>query len=245
MRSKLANFLLHTLGLALVCVIAAYWVIRIATPAPAAAPPPLASAPLRQVDPVLAARLFGLVQTAAPAASNVQVSGVYVAGARSAAVLVVDGKLPRTYVQGAEIAAGVTLLEVRPDRVVIETNGVRQEVGAPVRPASASPSAPQPPGFTRAGNVLSAPPVTAAPGSPRGPTAAPAFIPPPPPPAPPPPPDLTPFTPPVPVQPQAQVVPVQPGIVTEAPAEAQSEEEQEPQRVRRGRRSPLVGAPTN
>jgi general secretion pathway protein C len=244
MRSKLANFLLHAVGLALVCAIAAYWVIRIATPAPSAPPPPLAAAPARNVDPVLAARMFGLVQTAAVAASNVQVAGVYSAGLRSAAILVVDGKPPRVYVQGAQITPGSTLAEIHPDRVIIEVNGARQEVRAPARPAVAAAGAARPPGYTREGDVLSAPTVSAAPGAARAAASGLNLVPPPAIPSPPPPPPpAPPEQPPIPpaAVPQAQVPPVQPGIVTQAPPEAQSEEGQEPQRLVRRRRSPLAG----
>jgi general secretion pathway protein C len=231
MRAKLPTLIVHLLGLAVVCAIAAYWAIRIATPPPSAAPPPRAAAPARDADPLLAARMFGLVQTAAAAtqASNVQVVGVYAAGARSAAVLVVDGKPARTYLVGAQIAPGSRLAEVRADGVTIESNGARQQVTGPSRPAAAMPTAAPAQGFTREGNVLTAPTVTGAAAAQRAPPpgvvppppllpAAPVFVPsPPPPPA------------------AAPVPPIQPGSVTTAPTE-QTEPEEENVPTRRARR---------
>ncbi|MFN7569926.1 MAG: type II secretion system protein N [Betaproteobacteria bacterium] len=231
MRAKLPTLIVHLLGLAAVCAIAAYWAIRIATPPPSAAPPPLAAAPARDGDPLLAARMFGLVQTAAAAtqASNVQVVGVYAAGARSAAVLVVDGKPARTYLLGAQIAPGSRLAEVRADGVTIESNGVRQQAQVPRRPEANNPATPPAPGFTREGNVLTAPTVTGAPATQRAP--APVVVPPPPPPA------APAFVPPPPPPPAAAPVPpIQPGSVTTAPTE-QTEPEEENVPTRRLRRS--------
>src|SRR5262245_47924305 len=95
---RFSTILMHLALLALVCAAAAYWIAKIATPAPTPAPPPVASPPPRDVDPVLAARMFGLVQLAnTQVTANVQVSGVFAAGDRSSAVLVVDGKPSRAY----------------------------------------------------------------------------------------------------------------------------------------------------
>lgn len=249
MRAKLPTVAVHLLGLAAVCAVAAYWVIRIATPAPTAAPPPLAAAPARNADPVLAARMFGLVQTAATAASasNVQVVGVYAAGARSAAVLVVDGKPPRAFVLGAQIAPGSRLAEVRADGVTIESNGVRQQVSAPQRPAAAIPTDAPPPGFTREGNVLSAPTVATAAAGQRPPAApppaaVPTFVAPPPAGAAAPfvPPTVAPVAPPSPPPAAAPVPPIQPGSVTEAPTEQVEEETTPTRRVRRPSSAPSI-----
>lgn len=156
---KLSTVLLHLVMLALVCAAAAYWIAKLATPAPRPAPPPVASPPPRDVDPVLAARMFGLVQLGnAPVNANVQVSGVFAAGAQSSAVLVVDGKPARAYLVGQQVAPGLTLAEVSAEGITLESGGVRQELRVPPRPVAALGGAPPPPNFTREGNVLSAPP---------------------------------------------------------------------------------------
>jgi general secretion pathway protein C len=156
---RFATVLMHLLLLALVCAAAAYWVVKIATPAPTTAPPPVASPPPRDVDPVLAARMFGLVQLAnTQVTANVQVSGVFAAGPQSSAVLVVDGKPARAYLVGQQVAPGLTLAEVRSDGVTLESGGARQDVRVPPRPVANLGGAPPPPSFVRQGNVLSAPP---------------------------------------------------------------------------------------
>jgi general secretion pathway protein C len=155
---KLAAALVHVVMLAVVCAIAAYWAIRIVTPQPTAAPPPLASPPPRDPDPVLAARMFGLVQ-AAPAAvlANVQVAGVFAAGADSSAVLIVDGKPARAYLLGQEVAPGTRLVEVRSGGVTLEGAGGRQELQLPPRQVASLGGAPPPPAYNLTGNTLSAP----------------------------------------------------------------------------------------
>jgi general secretion pathway protein C len=156
---RFSTILMHLALLALVCAAAAYWIAKIATPAPTPAPPPVASPPPRDVDPVLAARMFGLVQLAnTQVTANVQVSGVFAAGSRSSAVLVVDGKPARAYLVGQQIAPGLTLAEVRADGVTLESGGGKQDVRVPPRPVASMGGAPPPPNFTRQGNVLSAPP---------------------------------------------------------------------------------------
>lgn len=178
---RLAAAAVHVLGLALVCAVAAYWVIRIITPPPTSAPPPMAPLPPREPDPVLAARLFGLVQTARPAvaAANIQVSGLFAAGPNSAAVLVVDGKPPRAFVIGQDVAPGATLVEVTAEAAILEGPAGRQELRAPPLPVASLETAAPAPAFTLQGNVLSAPSSNAAPA--MRPITPPAqFAPPPP-----------------------------------------------------------------
>lgn len=164
MLRKFASVLLHLSMLALVCSIAAYWAIRILTPAPSSMPPPQAAAALREADPNLAARMFGLVQ-AAPAAQQalgVQALGAFAAGRDSAAVLVVDGKPARVYLINQEVASGAKLVEVRKDAVTIEQGGVRREIALPPQPALGLGGNPPPPGYTREGGTLTAPSVAGA-----------------------------------------------------------------------------------
>lgn len=164
---KFASILFHLAMLALVCAIAAYWAIRIMTPAPASAPPPQSSAFPREAEPVLAARIFGLIQAAPVAlATNVQALGVFAAGKDSAAVLAIDGKPARVYLLNQEIISGIKLVEVRKDAVTIEQSGVRRDVALPEpEPVNLGNPAP-PPSFRREGNTLTAPTVQS--GAPAG-----------------------------------------------------------------------------
>jgi general secretion pathway protein C len=177
MLSKAATALLHLSMLALVCAIGTYWAIRIMTPAPASVPPQQPAAALREADPVLAARMFGLVQAApaAPQALNVQALGAFAAGPDSAAVLAVDGKPARVYLLGQEVSGGARLVEVRKDTVTIEHGGVRREFSLPPQQTLGLGGAPPPPGYTREGSTLTAPSVAAA-GQPAG--VAPRALPP-------------------------------------------------------------------
>lgn len=164
MLRKVAVVLLHVSMLALVCAIGTYWAIRILTPAPASVPPPQPAAVLREADPVLAARMFGLVQAApvAQQALNVQALGAYAAGRDSAAVLAVGGKPARVYLLNQEVSAGARLVEVRRDAVTIEQGGVRREFALPPQQTLGVGGTPPPPGYTREGSTLTAPSVATA-----------------------------------------------------------------------------------
>ena len=158
--NKFVVALTHLLLAALVAAVGAYWGVRILTPQPSPAPPPMAVPPPRDPDPIAAARMFGLVQLAAATVSNIQVVGVFAAGADSAAILAVDGKPPRAYVIGQEVSNGTTLAEVGPDKVTLQGAAGRQELRAPARPvtpglSTSGPVTPQS-AFVRQGNTLSA-----------------------------------------------------------------------------------------
>jgi len=157
MLKKFAAMAVHLVFFALVMAIAAYWGVRIFTPAPTAAPPPIAPPPLRDPDPVAAARMFGTVERVQAATSNIQAIGAFSAGKDSSAVLSVDGRPARVFLLGQEVAPGLTLAEVGPETVVLESGGVRQELRLPLRAMAAFGGAPPPPNFTLQGNMLSAP----------------------------------------------------------------------------------------
>ncbi|MCS6944862.1 MAG: type II secretion system protein N [Sutterellaceae bacterium] len=167
----------HLGALALVVAIATYWAIKIFTPPPMPAPPPVAAPPPREPDPVLAARMFGLVQLAqTPLTGNIQLAGVFAAGADSSAILIIDGKPARVFLLGQEVVPGMTLEAVRADGVTLAGVSGRQELRLPPRPAASVEHTAPPPAFTREGNTLTAPaaPAVAQPG----PGAAAAFLPP-------------------------------------------------------------------
>ncbi len=189
MLKKIARAALHLVFFAFVVAIAGYWAVRIFTPAPTAAPPPLPPPPLRDPDPIAAARMFGKVETAQVAvASNITAMGTFSAGKDSSAVLIVDGKPPRVFLVGQEVVPGTRLKDIGTEVIVLETASGSQEVRLPPRPAVAASSGPLQQGYTREGNTLTAPSSGAAPAP--APRAAPIPAPPPqmsapPPPAPP------------------------------------------------------------
>jgi len=165
---KFAFAAVHLVFFAGVMAIAAYWGIRIFTPAPIAAPPPLPPPPLRDPDPMAAARMFGKVDVVQSVATNVQALGVFAAGKDSSAVLVVDGKPARVFLVGQEVAPGMKLVSVTSEIAVLESNGGgRQEVRMPARPIAQLGGLPAAPNFFRDGNTLTAPSSEGAPNIPR------------------------------------------------------------------------------
>ena len=167
MLKKFAAVATHLVFFALLMAIAAYWGVRIFTPAPTAAPPPIPPPPLRDPDPVATARMFGKVERIQAAASNIQAVGAFSAGKDSSAVLSVDGRAARVFLLGQEVAPGMKLVAVGPEMVVLESGGARQEIRLPARAVAAFGGTPPPPNFTREGNTLTAPSTGAPPGGGR------------------------------------------------------------------------------
>ena len=163
MSRKLLPLLLNALMAALVAALAAWWALRIFAPAPAAPPPPLQPTPSREADPAAVARMFGKVEATSAGPSNIQAVGVYVDGAASSAVLVVEGRPPRVVLIGQDVAPGLRLVQVTPQAAVLESGAGRQEVRVPERPpvAQAGPVVIQ--NYSLQGNVLTAPSSGAAP----------------------------------------------------------------------------------
>lgn len=175
MLKKIAAATIHLLFFAGVVAIGAYWSVRIFTPAPTSAPPPLPPPPLRDPDANAAARMFGKVEVAQVAvAANIQSLGAFAAGKDSSAILVVDGKPPRVFLIGQEVVPGTRLVSIEADVIVLDSPSGRQEVRLPPRPAVAMSGGPPAQNFTREGNTLSAPPSTGAPALPRPAAPAPA-----------------------------------------------------------------------
>lgn len=162
MLKKFAAAAVHLVFFAIVMAIAAYWGVRILTPAPTAAPPPIPPPPVRDPDPVAAARMFGKVERIQAVSTNIQAIGAFSAGKDSSAVLSVDGRPPRVFLLGQEVSPGLKLAEVGPQAVILEGGGARQELRLPARAVAAFGGAPPPPNFTREGNTLTAPSAGAA-----------------------------------------------------------------------------------
>jgi general secretion pathway protein C len=173
MPRKLLPLLFNALMAALVAALAAWWALRIFAPAPAAPPPPLQAPPLRDVDPVAAARMFGKVEAVSSGPSNVQAVGVYSDGPASSAVLVVEGRPPRVVLIGQEVAPGLRLVEVTPQAAVLESAAGRQEARVPERPPLLQPAPVVMQSYSLQGNVLSAPNTGAAPAAAAPPRPAP------------------------------------------------------------------------
>ena len=89
----------------------------------------------RAADIAPVAFLFGALPGAT--GSDIRVVGVIAEGARGKgiALLAVDGRPPLAVRAGTDVAAGVTLAEVRADRVVISRSGALQEIRLPAKPA--------------------------------------------------------------------------------------------------------------
>jgi len=169
MLKKFAAAAVHLVFFAVVTAIAAYWGVRIFTPAPAAAPPPMPPPPLRDPDPVATARMFGKVERIQTVTTNVQAIGAFSAGKDSSAVLSVDGRPARVFLLGQEVSPGMKLVEVGPQSVYVESGGARQELRLPARAVAAFGGAPPPPNYVREGNTLTAPAAGA--GGPRPPSS--------------------------------------------------------------------------
>ncbi|HSQ09871.1 MAG TPA: hypothetical protein VLN25_04545 [Burkholderiaceae bacterium] len=179
MLKKFAAAMVHLLFFAGVVAIGAYWSVRIFTPAPTSAPPPLPPPPLRDPDATAAARMFGKVEVAQVAvASNIQSLGAFAAGKNSSAILVVDSKPPRVFLVGQEVVPGTRLVSIESEVIVLDSPSGRQEVRLPPRPAVAISGGAPMQTFTRDGNTLTAPSASGAPAIAPRPSNAPPQPPP-------------------------------------------------------------------
>ena len=141
MLSKLRRLLIHFVGAGLAFAQLTWWTIRLMTPPPAPAPVSMPAVTAHDPDPVLLARAFGQVESAAPAAlANVRVTGVYAGGPESAAVFVVEGRPAKAVRLGEEVAPGSTLVEVDSQSVTLDSAGVRRRLRLPSLPVALSGS---------------------------------------------------------------------------------------------------------
>jgi general secretion pathway protein C len=146
--NKRLPLLLSLLGVILLAVSLAYWILQLYQPPqrPIAA---VQRAP--QPDPTIdaAATLFG-GQAAVASATNYQLTGVVADGSSSVAIIVADGT-PKALRVGKELAPGVTLAEVHPRYVMLSDGGVMKRVDLATDAKAAAPmggpaGAPQPNG---------------------------------------------------------------------------------------------------
>ncbi|MFL6636680.1 MAG: type II secretion system protein N [Massilia sp.] len=136
MNKRLPLFL-SLLGVILLAVSLAYWILQLYQPPQR----PLAAAPLAAMpDPAIdaAATLFG-GQVSVASATNYQLTGVVADGNSSVAIIVAEGSPPKALRIGKELAPGITLAEVHPRYVMLSDGGVmkRVDLATDAKPAAA------------------------------------------------------------------------------------------------------------
>jgi general secretion pathway protein C len=183
--NKRLPLLLSLLGVILVAVSLAYWILQLYQPPQR----PLAAVPQAAMpDPAIdaAATLFG-GQVAVASATNYQLTGVVADGNSSVAIIVAEGAPPKALRVGKELAPGITLAEVHPRYVMLSDGGVMKRVdlatdtkpaasmggGAPGGASAAPPGTPQNPlpNFPQPQQVTVAPAVQPAQATPEPPMA--------------------------------------------------------------------------
>jgi general secretion pathway protein C len=157
--NKRVPLILSLIGVILLAVSLAYWILQLYQPPQR----PLAAVPQSAMpDPSIdaAATLFG-GQVAVASATNYQLTGIISAGHNSVAIIVADGSPPKALRLGKELAPGITLAEVYPRYVMLSDGGAmkRLDLAADAKPAApmggppagapgaamGTPAAPQPP----------------------------------------------------------------------------------------------------
>jgi general secretion pathway protein C len=135
--NKRLPLLLSLLGVILLAVSLAYWILQLYQPPQR----PLAAVPQAGLpDPAIdaAATLFG-GQVAVASATNYQLTGVVADGSSSVAILVAEGSPPKALRVGKEVAPGVTLAEVHPRYVMLSDGGVMKRVDLATDAKAAAP----------------------------------------------------------------------------------------------------------
>ncbi|SOZ36426.1 type II secretion system protein N [Cupriavidus neocaledonicus] len=137
------------------CALATYWVLTFSAMRTIPVPKSARVAQTEAVETGAIATLFGGSAQAGP--SNVQLLGVVaeLGGGASAAIVSIDGGPAKAVRMGADLAPQIRLVEVRQRGVVIERNGVRQEIALPLQAAATR-------GAPRAASPLPTPPAGAA-----------------------------------------------------------------------------------
>lgn len=152
---------------ALLCAVAAYWLLQLLAPRAAIAPAASLIDTARLPDLQRAAAMFGTpggqpdLQVAA--ASDIAVLGVAAAQARASAVLAIDGGSPKAFAVGDAIDRRTRLVEISAEAIVIDRGAGLVRLPAPARPDPALLSA----GPASAGIVAPAAPARFAPAPTR------------------------------------------------------------------------------
>nr|WP_036231067.1 type II secretion system protein N [Massilia sp. JS1662] len=140
--NKRLPLLLSLLGVILLAVSLAYWILQLYQPPQR----PIAAVPQAAMpDPTIdaAATLFG-GQVSVASATNYQLTGVVADGNSSVAIIVAEGSPPKALRVGKELAPGITLAEVHPRYVMLSDGGVmkRVDLATDTKPAAPMGGAP-------------------------------------------------------------------------------------------------------
>jgi general secretion pathway protein C len=140
--NKRLPFLLSLLGVIVLAVSLAYWIMQLYQPPQR----PIAAVPQAAMpDPTIdaAATLFG-GQISVASATNYQLTGVVADGNSSVAIIVAEGAPPKALRVGKELAPGITLAEVHPRYVMLSDGGVmkRVDLATDTKPAAPMGGAP-------------------------------------------------------------------------------------------------------
>lgn len=145
------------------CALATYWVLAFSAMRTIPVPQSARVAQTEAVETGAVATLFGGSAQGGP--RDVQLLGVVaeVGGGAGAAIVSLDGGPAKAVRVGADLSPQIRLVEVRQRAVVIERNGVRQEIALPVQAgATRGPPGGPPRGPLRAAAALPTPPSGAA-----------------------------------------------------------------------------------
>ncbi len=124
--SRIASLLLFVAS----CALAAYWVTTWLAMRSIPVPQQAQVAQAEAVETGAVRTLFGGGQDGG--AKDLRLLGIVVDGPDAgAAILSLDGGAARVVRVGGALASGISLVEVRPRVVVVERNGVRQEIRLP------------------------------------------------------------------------------------------------------------------
>jgi general secretion pathway protein C len=135
--NKRLPLILSLVGVILLAVSLAYWVLQLYQPPqrPLAAVPP-STMPDPPID--AAATLFG-GQVAVASATSYQLTGIVADGRESVAIIVAEGSPPKALRVGKELSPGITLAEVHPRYVMLSDGGVLKRVDLATDAKAAAP----------------------------------------------------------------------------------------------------------
>jgi general secretion pathway protein C len=135
--NKRLPLILSLVGVILLAVSLAYWVLQLYQPPqrPLAAVPP-STMPDPPID--AAATLFG-GQMAVASATSYQLTGIVADGRDSVAIIVAEGSPPKALRVGRELSPGITLAEVHPRYVMLSDGGVLKRVDLATDAKAAAP----------------------------------------------------------------------------------------------------------
>jgi general secretion pathway protein C len=143
---KAAVSLATLAALALLALVLAYWTWMWLAPRP---DPRVASAAEPARSTVAARNLFGALErdrgSAAATGIAIKLLGVVAGtrGHRGYAVLQLEGREILAVAEGEDVAPGIRLAEVHPDRILLQRNGARESLALSRKKAAATAGAPR------------------------------------------------------------------------------------------------------